>query len=143
MIELFIGLYHIVIAASLGRWFYDVNAGKIPPICVSITYLFFAVGCTLGFYVSTTVTQKMFYTGLGCNMLLISFVYQITNDHEEYHKEAGVWIAILTRCFMVTAIFTLAMDLSNTMVLLRAYILGIASACIPLFFMKGQSERRE
>lgn len=140
--ELFIGFYQIVVAAMLGRWADNVDAGKISPISVSLFYFLFAMVCIIGFRASTTTTLKMFYTAFGCNMVLISYVYLITNDHEKYHREAGAWISCLMGCFMVTAILTLVMDYSNTKTLLIYYLLGIASFCVPQFF-KRRSARRE
>ena len=45
MVELFWGLYSLILAAALGRWFEIERAGKVRPFTVSIFYFFFAVGC--------------------------------------------------------------------------------------------------
>ena len=131
MIELFFALYKLVAFAAINRWYDDIGAGKVSPFKVSLVYFLLGISMFLLMFVSSVETSKIVHSGFGCHAILIAMMYLITNDHEEYHKGAGVWIAWLTRCIVLTGLLTLAMDYSNTKTTFNSFFIGYAAATVP------------
>lgn len=131
MIELFFSLYKLVVFAALGRWYDDVNAGKISPFKVSLVWFLVSITLFLLMLRATVEISKICYIGFACHAMLISIMYLITNDHEDYCKNAGIWIGWMTGLLMITGFLTLAMDYPKTKDVLNPMLIGCAAATVP------------
>ena len=145
MVELFWGLYSLILAAGLGRWFEIERAGKVRPFTVSIFYFFFAVGCLIVVFTSDVAATKLCFSAFACNSLLISFVYRLENDHEKYQQGAGEWITWAWILMGVTGYLMMAMDYANTKKMLNIILIGSAGSIVPQFFRRwrGKGDRKE
>ena len=143
MSELFFGLYNLVIVAALGRWFEVEHAGRVRPFTISVFYFFFAIGCILVAFSSNVATTKVVFGAFACNWFLVSAMYRLENDHEKFQQGAGVWVKDLTILMGVTGFLTMAMDYSNTKVVLNTMLLVFAASIVPVFFRmwKGKGRR--
>ena len=108
----------------MGAWTDDVEAGKVPPIYVGLTFISLSL-LTLSYcLISTVPAIKLFCGAWGIHFVLISFVYIETNSHKKYREDAAVWLAWMTRLIMLTSVIVLLNDYSNTKILLHAFIIG-------------------
>ena len=143
MVELFWGLYSLILGAALGRWFEIERAGKVRPFTVSIFYFFFAVGCLIVVFTSDVAATKLCFSAFACNSILVSVMYRLENDHEKYQQGAGMWITDVTILMAVTAYLTMAMDYANTKKLLNIMLLGSAASIVPHIFRRWRGKGRK
>ena len=145
MAELFFGLYNLILAAALGRWFEIERAGSVRPFTVSLFYFFFGMGCLIVVFASDVAATKLCFSAFACNSILVSVMYRLENDHEKYRHGPGEWITDLTILMGVTGYLTMAMDYANTKKLLNIMLLGFAAGIVQQIFRrwKGKSRKEE
>ena len=136
MEELFVQLFAIVFAAGLVHWYRKVNRPSISPFKASLFYFAVAVGfifVTL-WYASETI--KVFSVLFAGYHIFVAAVHLITNDSEKYQREASVWVDGMLGLIAITGVLMLAMDYSNTKLMLNPILIGFAGGWVPGLFRR-------
>lgn len=136
MEELFEQLFAIVFAAGLVYWWRKVDHPSVSPFKASLFY--FAVAIIFIFvmlwYASETI--KIFSVLFASYQIFVAIVHLITNDSEKYQREASVWVDGMLGLIAITGMLMLAMDYSNTKLILNPILIGFTSGWVPGLFRR-------
>ena len=105
------------------RWQYRSN---VTPFKASFFYLVVAIAFIFVMLWYTSKTIKIFSALFSSYLIFVSAVHLITNDSDNYQREASVWVNGMLGLITITGVLTLAIDYSNTKPLLKPMVLGFA-----------------